>query len=77
MKKVSPIKKAALLAPDQSSMAAVQMTPPAQTNSGAAGAGGVGLTVRIEINLPPGGDQATYGAIFKSIRENLLNGNSA
>jgi hypothetical protein len=35
----------------------------------------VGLTVRIEINLPPGGDQATYDAIFKSIRENLLNGN--
>lgn len=35
------------------------------------------LTVRVEINLPPGGDQATYDAIFKSIRENLLNGNGA
>ena len=34
----------------------------------------VGLTVRVEINLPPDGDQATYDRIFKSIRENLLNG---
>ena len=37
-------------------------------------AGGVGLTVRIEINLPAAGDQETYDKIFKSIRENLLNG---
>ena len=34
----------------------------------------VGLTVRIEINLPAEGDQETYDRIFKSIRENLLNG---
>ena len=34
----------------------------------------VGLTVRIEINLPATGDQGTYDKIFKSIRENLLNG---
>jgi hypothetical protein len=33
-----------------------------------------GLTVRIEINLPISGDQETYDRIFKSIRENLLNG---
>ncbi len=48
-----------------------------------AGAGGgvsdtgnrnLGLTVRIEINLPATGDQETYDKIFKSIRENLLNG---
>ena len=32
-----------------------------------------GLTVRIEINLPLGGDKSTYDAIFRSIRENLLN----
>ena len=32
------------------------------------------LTVRIEINLPATGDQDTYDKIFKSIRENLLNG---
>jgi hypothetical protein len=36
--------------------------------------GNVGLTVRIEINLPADGDQETYDRIFKSIRENLLNG---
>lgn len=36
----------------------------------------VALTVRVEINLPAGGDQATYDRIFKSIRENLLNGNA-
>lgn len=34
----------------------------------------VGLTVRIEINLPADGDQETYDRIFKSIRDNLLNG---
>ncbi len=33
-----------------------------------------GLTVRIEINLPAEGNQETYDRIFKSIRENLLNG---
>ena len=33
----------------------------------------VGLTVRIEVNLPPAGDQETYDQIFRSIRENLLN----
>lgn len=32
-----------------------------------------GLTVRIEINLPAGGDQQTYDRIFRSIRENLIN----
>lgn len=37
-------------------------------------AGAVGLTVRIEINLPADGDQQTYDRIFRSIRENLLNG---
>jgi hypothetical protein len=33
-----------------------------------------GLTVRIEINLPTTGDQETYDKIFRSIRENLLDG---
>lgn len=32
------------------------------------------LTVRIEINLPVTDNQETYDRIFKSIRENLLNG---
>ncbi len=34
----------------------------------------VGLTVRIELNLPADGSQETYDRIFKSIRENLLDG---
>lgn len=33
----------------------------------------LGLTVRIEVNLPADADQETYDNIFKSIRENLLN----
>ncbi len=34
----------------------------------------LGLTVRVEINLPADGDQETYDRIFKSIKENLLDG---
>jgi hypothetical protein len=34
----------------------------------------VGLTVRIEVNLPASGDQDTYDRIFRSIRENLIDG---
>jgi len=34
-------------------------------------ASGIALTVRIEINLPTGGDQQTYDAIFRSIKANL------
>ncbi|QKV81564.1 DUF5343 domain-containing protein [Amycolatopsis sp. Hca4] len=34
----------------------------------------VGLTVRIEVNLPANGDQETYDAIFQSIRKNLIDG---
>jgi Family of unknown function (DUF5343) len=33
-----------------------------------------GLTVRIEVNLPSDGNQEAYDRIFRSIRENLLNG---
>jgi hypothetical protein len=33
----------------------------------------VGLTVRIEVNLPAEADQETYDRIFRSIRENLIN----
>jgi Family of unknown function (DUF5343) len=45
-------------------------------DSGGVGSKGrdVGLTVRIEVNLPAGADQETYDRIFKSMRENLLNG---
>jgi hypothetical protein len=34
---------------------------------------GVSLSMRVEINLPLGGDQETYDRIFRSIKENLLN----
>jgi hypothetical protein len=34
----------------------------------------VGLTVRIEVNLPASGDQETYDRIFRSIRANLIDG---
>ena len=43
--------------------------------SGSTGSGhskDVGLTVRIEINLPADGTKETYDNIFKSIKENLL-----
>lgn len=33
----------------------------------------VGLTVRVEVNLPAAADQETYDRIFRSIRDNLLN----
>lgn len=53
----------------------------ASTGSGAASGSGagsgknvqdVGLTVRIEVNLPPGGDADTYDAIFASIKKHLM-----
>ncbi len=34
----------------------------------------VGLSVRVEINLPSDGTKETYDHIFKSIRENLIDG---
>lgn len=52
--------------------------PPLPPSPGRHGVGqsGMALTVRVEINLPAGGDQDTYDRIFRSIRENLLNGNN-
>jgi hypothetical protein len=51
-----------------------ERTPPEDLGKKSAlGERNVGLTVRIEINLPASGDQETYDKIFKSIRENLLN----
>jgi hypothetical protein len=42
----------------------VERTPPS----------GVSLSMRVEINLPLAPDQETYDRIFRSIKENLLNG---
>lgn len=77
-KKASPVKKQIISAAVPASALITEsplLQPTVQTKSGDAAE--VGLTVRIEINLPPGGDQATYDSIFKSIRENLLYGKSA
>lgn len=38
------------------------------------GPSGYNLAVRVEINLPATSDQSVYQAIFKSLREDLLNG---
>lgn len=60
--------------------AVVSVSQPLHSSVGASGGTAdtgnrnLGLTVRIEINLPATGDQETYDKIFKSIRENLLNG---
>jgi len=48
-------------------------TGDSQPQTGGAQGREFGLTVRIEVNLPPAGDQETYDRIFRSIRENLLN----
>ena len=60
--------------PLQTQVEASAGPPPAHAD-GPQSPSGMALTVRVEINLPTGGDQATYDRIFKSIRENLLNGN--
>lgn len=49
-----------------------EQTPDVNINS--AGGANLGLTVRVEINLPSDGSKETYNNIFKSIKENLLNG---
>jgi len=71
IKKASPKTKQ-----KQESNVKADPTPPASSAPAATFNGNgadVGLTVRIEINLPAAGDQETYDRIFKSIRENLLN----
>jgi hypothetical protein len=44
----------------------------AESSGGAPIVHDVGLTVRIEINLPPGGDADTYDAIFASLKKHLM-----
>jgi hypothetical protein len=50
--------------------------PPADQGGGAAGKSNngneLGLTIRVEVNLPPGGDADTYDAIFASIKKHLM-----
>lgn len=47
-------------------------TPTADTATGGKNGQDVGLTVRIEVNLPAGGDTETYDAIFASIKKHLM-----
>ena len=47
---------------------------PSREKLSAAGNRDIGLTVRVEINLPSDGSKETYDAIFKSIKENLIDG---
>ena len=61
--------KAAKAAPKPQAKAEVKAEKPEPVTGKS---GDFGLTVRIEVNLPPGGDQDTYDKIFRSIRENLL-----
>ena len=77
-KQSSSIKKVASMPPAPQPPASVLVAhSPEVDTSQIRSSGGVALTVRIEINLPSGGDQAMYDAIFKSIRENLMNGNGS
>ena len=75
-KKSPPPAKSSAKAPSKSKgeTPAIAAQPAAQTSEGAGGGRrrNVGLTVRIEINLPADGNQETYDRIFKSIRENFI-----
>lgn len=73
--KPAPAKKQPV-APKPTSAPEIPVTQPGNGSNPLAtvGGNGVGLTVRIEINLPAQGDQETYDRIFQSIKQNLLNG---
>ena len=68
--------KAATRAPGPSAQSSAPSVNAPATSKSIGQSAGMALTVRVEINLPAGGDQDTYDRIFKSIRENLLNGNA-
>lgn len=65
--KKTPVKAAA-----NPSNLKVEIPADVDANGGNGQSSRVGLTVRIEVNLPANGDQDTYDAIFKSIRKNLI-----
>lgn len=78
----SPTLKNAKIRPNSKPASASNATsntiiPDGATTKNSSTSSGIALTVRVEINLPAGGDQDTYDRIFKSIRENLLNGNAS
>lgn len=68
-----PRLRASQATPPQPSKAAPQSGADYSATHSIGAAHAVGLSVRIEVNLPAAGDQETYDRIFRSIRENLLN----
>jgi hypothetical protein len=72
---VPSARKAGAKAPAKKKPAKQAVTPAKEsrpTKAAPAAMGDVGLTVRVEVNLPAHGDQKTYDAIFQSIRKNLI-----
>lgn len=65
---------AAKTSPVKAKRVSAKPTPPAVTTTTSTASPPVGLTVRIELNLPADGSRETYDHIFKSIRENFLDG---
>jgi hypothetical protein len=61
--------------PAKPKVAAKEIKSPLDDRNGGlvnANSSDVGLTVRIEVNLPPAGDNDTYDAIFASIKKHLM-----
>lgn len=67
-----PAKKAVSTKEKVSSTRKTQKAAPPPAPTGNFPEPRVGLTVRIEVNLPADGDQKTYDNIFRSIRKNLI-----
>ena len=72
----SPAKRSSAKKPTPAPMKQVEKSSEEGDRGGGDGGGkighDVGLTVRIEVNLPPGGDAETYDAIFASIKKHLM-----
>jgi hypothetical protein len=66
--------KAKARAASNAAVGKAHSAPPSKTlpDSSEADSLDVGLTVRIEVNLPSGGDASTYDAIFASIKKHLM-----
>ena len=70
--KKAPVKVAAATRREESKSQRNDSTKEKDAGFVKAGGSDVGLTVRIEVNLPPGGDAQTYDAIFASIKKHLM-----
>ena len=72
----SPVQKKRLVKKEAGSTAKGVHTSPASTAGSVEALDSklVGLTIRIELNLPATTDQKVYDSIFQSVRKNLING---